>query len=373
MYCFIIPSAFYLNSKWFLHVLKCFENNFNLIWKLKDKTSSYLFLTWRPSSHARPIVVRWYAPHWPMSRGHALSVSGFPVQYDLVLHTTVVRRAELYARTLHGARLLSSMPPNSIARMDTRNVPLHSLTMMKCVSLPLPRALSVVILPMPSLCAYPSIHYLALKDGSAAPLIDVSAPASMPCVALQPHPTAWVWPPPLPKRQHLSRSYQPRLPATAPLTTPPHLDLAAKLASLSSPMLGSVWTRPSTAAMRTPAKGDRACIWTGGCGAHRGSHGGRGWGWSGCSVRAVPMGAGGRAVWGLCRLAHRERWSSGCLRTTRPAPSESDRYRLAFARAGALAQARGGWEGGRRVGADEMASESNIREWRGSFWLVHVW
>lgn len=66
--------------------------------------------------------------------------------------------------------------------------------MMKCVSLPLPRvlprALSVVLLPMPSLCVYSSIHYLALKDGSAAPLIDVSAPASMSCVAPQPHPTA---------------------------------------------------------------------------------------------------------------------------------------------------------------------------------------
>lgn len=74
--------------------------------------------------------------------------------------------------------------------MDTRNIPLHSLTMMKCVSLPLPRALSAVLLPMSSWCVYPSIHYLALKDDSATPPINLSAPASMPCMALQPHPTA---------------------------------------------------------------------------------------------------------------------------------------------------------------------------------------
>jgi hypothetical protein len=53
------------------------------------------------------------------------------------------------------------------------------------------------------------------------------------------------------------------------------------------------------------------------------------------------MGAVGRAAWGLYRLAHRERWSSGCPRTTRLAPSESGRYRPALARAGALAQGRG--------------------------------
>jgi hypothetical protein len=88
-------------------------------------------------------------------------------------------------------------------------------------------------------------------------------------------------------------------------------------------------------------------------------------------IRLVPVRAAARARRGRCRPRAGDRWARGRRRAMALAPGESGRYRLALARAGAPARARGGREGGERE-ARHWRGESAGRERRGAIWLVHV-
>jgi hypothetical protein len=87
------------------------------------------------------------------------------------------------------------------------------------------------------------------------------------------------------------------------------------------------------------------------------------------SIRLVPVRAAARARRGRCRPRAGDRRARDRRRAIALAPDESGRYRLAIARAGAPARARGGRERGEREARHwrgESAGRERGRERRGT-------